>query len=137
MDGFQRELLGRLPLAQAVLGLFAYALDDTFLNRVFEENRGRCYEAKLTFPTLVGLIRDALILHAGSGRAGAAGVRRRGPADRARVRTGWAARRVRGVGTRGVSSAARPRRRSSRSSTACACTAASSATSRSDEADYR
>jgi hypothetical protein len=69
MDGFQRTLLARMPLAQSVLWLFSYLLTETFLNRLFEEDRGRCYEDKLTFPTLVYLIRDALVVHEGSGRA--------------------------------------------------------------------
>jgi hypothetical protein len=69
MDGFQRTLLARMPLAQSVLWLFSYVLTESFLNRLFEENRGRCYEAKLSFPTLVYLIRDALVVHEGSGRA--------------------------------------------------------------------
>jgi len=68
MDGFQRELLARMPLAQAVLLLFSHTLDQTYLDRLFEENRGRCYEGKLPFATVVYLIRDALVLHEGSGR---------------------------------------------------------------------
>jgi hypothetical protein len=67
MDGFPIELLRRLPLAQSVLRLFCYALDKSVLDDVFEKHRGRCYEDVLTFPGLVGLIRDALVLHGGSG----------------------------------------------------------------------
>jgi hypothetical protein len=69
MDGttFQSELLSRLPLAQAVFRLFAYALPEPFLREVYEEHRGRCYEKALTFPQLVYLIRDALLVHGGSG----------------------------------------------------------------------
>lgn len=44
-------------------------LDERFLDRLFEQHRGRCYEGKLTFPTIVQLIKDALIVHEGSGRA--------------------------------------------------------------------
>lgn len=67
MDGFQVELFRRLPLAQSVLRLFCYALDESVLEDVFETHRGRCYQDVLTFPGLVYLIRDALVLHGGSG----------------------------------------------------------------------
>ena len=56
----------RLPLAQAPLALFEYAIDAAFLQRVFQDNRGRCYEDELSFPTLVGLVREALLVHDGS-----------------------------------------------------------------------
>jgi len=67
MDGFQVELLRRLPLAQAVLRLFEYALDAETLAGLYEGHRGRGYEDVLRFPELVGLIRDALTIHHGSG----------------------------------------------------------------------
>ncbi len=67
MDGFRVELLRRLPLAQAVLRLFGYALDGPTLAELFERHRGRGYENVLRFPELVGLIRDALTIHHGSG----------------------------------------------------------------------
>jgi Transposase DDE domain len=66
---FQLELLARLPLAQAMLLLFAYVLDVTFLQGLFARYRGRCYTRKLTFAVMVYLIRDALLIHRGSGRA--------------------------------------------------------------------
>lgn len=66
MDAFQTELVRRLPLAQATLALFEYAIDATFLRRVFQANRGRCYEDELPFPSLVELIRDALLVYDGS-----------------------------------------------------------------------
>jgi hypothetical protein len=67
MDAFQTELIRRLPLAQATLALFDYAIDGAFLQRVFQANRGRCYEDTLKFPSLVQVIRDALLVHEGSG----------------------------------------------------------------------
>jgi hypothetical protein len=67
MDGFQEELLHRLPLAQAALRVFGYALDTTMLQEVFEAHRGHCYEDALRFDQLVYLIRDALAVHHGSG----------------------------------------------------------------------
>ena len=66
---FQRELLARLPLADAVLSLLGFLWSDSFLDRLFDEHRGRCYEQGLTFPRLVELVRDALLIHHGSGRA--------------------------------------------------------------------
>lgn len=67
MDGFQVELLRRLPLTQAVLKLFGYALDEAVLEELYESHRGRCYERRLTFHETVNLVRDALVLHGGSG----------------------------------------------------------------------
>jgi hypothetical protein len=67
MDGFEIEALRRLPLAQSVLSLFSYVLSEPMLDAVFEEHRGRCYEGVLTFPTLVDLVRDAMLIHQGHG----------------------------------------------------------------------
>ena len=69
MDGFHREVLARLPLADAVLHLWSFVAQDAFLNRVFDEHRGRCYERVITFPVLVQLVASALLEHEGSGRA--------------------------------------------------------------------
>jgi hypothetical protein len=66
MDGFDAQLLARLPLAQAVLELFDHVLDDGLCGQVFDTHRGRCYQDELRFPTLVRVIRDALVLHGGS-----------------------------------------------------------------------
>jgi hypothetical protein len=69
MDGFEMEVLRRLPLAQSVLAMFSYVLHEPFLDGIFEEHRGRCYEDVLTFATLAYLVRDALLTHEGSGLA--------------------------------------------------------------------
>jgi hypothetical protein len=66
MDGFDAQLLARLPLAQGMIELFDHVLDDTLCGEVFDAHRGRCYEDELTFATLVRVIRDALVLHGGS-----------------------------------------------------------------------
>jgi hypothetical protein len=68
MDGFQVELLNRLPLAQAALKVFDYVFDSAALNGLFAEHRGRCFQKALAFDTLAHLVRDALVLHGGSGR---------------------------------------------------------------------
>jgi hypothetical protein len=65
---FQQELLARLPLAEAVLMMFSHTLDGPFLDGLFAEHRGRCYEDQLTFAALTYLVRDALLVHGGSGR---------------------------------------------------------------------
>jgi hypothetical protein len=49
--------------------MFSYVLDEPFLDGIYEEHRGRCYEDVLTFATLACLVRDALVTHEGSGRA--------------------------------------------------------------------
>lgn len=67
MDGFGRELLTHLPLAQATLKLFAHAIDEPFLQEVLQKHRARCYAKELSFPLLVELIRDAILIHRGSG----------------------------------------------------------------------
>jgi hypothetical protein len=66
---FTREALARLPLAEAVLSLWSYALQPDFLEGLFERHRGRSYTDTLTFPTFVELLADALVRHRGSGRA--------------------------------------------------------------------
>lgn len=66
MEGFDAQLLARLPLARAVIELFGHVLDDDLCGAVFDAHRGRCYQDELTFPTLVRIVRDALVLHGGS-----------------------------------------------------------------------
>jgi hypothetical protein len=68
MDRLEREVLARLPLAEAVLLVWTHLADETFLTALFENHRGRCYQRVLTFPVLVSLIADALLEHGGSGR---------------------------------------------------------------------
>jgi hypothetical protein len=67
MDGFAKELLARVPLADAVLSLLSWVLDKEFLSGVFDEFRDRSYESLLSFPAMVTLIQDALLEHHGSG----------------------------------------------------------------------
>jgi Transposase DDE domain len=62
-------VLPRVPLANAALTSFSYLFQPEFLNDLYAQNRGRSYEDILTFPTFVDLIRDALVLHQGSGLA--------------------------------------------------------------------
>jgi len=66
MDELDVRLLERLPLAHCVLNLFDHVLDDGLCGELFEAFRGRCYEDRLAFSTLVRILRDALVLHGGS-----------------------------------------------------------------------
>jgi hypothetical protein len=61
-------IVGRTPLANATLTLWAYLLKPTVLGEIFERHRGRSFEQTLCFATFVELIRDALVLHKGSAR---------------------------------------------------------------------
>lgn len=67
MDGVQRELLAKMPLAEAVLLVWRHVADEDQLQAVFDRYRGRCYEQAITFASLVQLIADALLEHEGSG----------------------------------------------------------------------
>jgi len=68
MEVTARDLLARMPLAEAVLTLWRWVADSAVLDQTFNEHRGRSYEKILTFPFLVYLVRDALLEFNGSGR---------------------------------------------------------------------
>jgi hypothetical protein len=61
MKSLTRQLLTRLPLAKVVLMCFSFVMDHASLDELFEQHRGRAYTKKLSFSTIVYLIRDALI----------------------------------------------------------------------------
>jgi len=65
---FYGEVLKRLPLADAVLHLLGYALNESFLAACFQKHRGHCYEDTLSFGKLVEILTDALLVHHGSAR---------------------------------------------------------------------
>jgi Transposase DDE domain len=65
---FAREVLSRLPLAEAVLSLWRWVADPLFLLSVFARHRGQGYEKEISFGVLVQLIADALLEHQGSGK---------------------------------------------------------------------
>jgi Transposase DDE domain len=65
---FAREVLARLPLAEAVLTLWRWVVDPLFLLALFARHRGTAYEKVLSFGSLVQLMADALLEHRGSGR---------------------------------------------------------------------
>jgi Transposase DDE domain len=67
-DDFYRKILERLPLADAVIHLLGYACNEDFLSECYEKHRGQCYEDILSFPRLVEVLTDALLVHHGSAR---------------------------------------------------------------------
>ena len=64
---FALEALGRLPLAEGFYLLWAYVAPDDFLQTLFDEHRGRCYDDVLTFPEIILVLADALTRYHGSG----------------------------------------------------------------------
>lgn len=78
MDGFDRELLRRLPLGQAVLTLLGWSLDEAWLEQLYEQHRGRTFVRQFTLPQILSLTRDALLEHDGSARQACAHARQQG-----------------------------------------------------------
>ena len=68
MDCPDREVMARMPLAEAVLILFAMVTEEEQLGKLWDANRGRCYEKVISFELMVRLIFDALTKNDGSGR---------------------------------------------------------------------
>jgi Transposase DDE domain len=66
MDAFSREALRRLPLAEALMRCWQFALDAETLDAIFDRHRGRSYQKVLSFSTIVHLTADALLEHQGS-----------------------------------------------------------------------
>jgi hypothetical protein len=69
-SSFEQSVLKRLPLAEAVLTLVRWVLDQTLLSTTYDSHRGRCYERLLTFANFVHLLFDCLSLPWTSARAG-------------------------------------------------------------------
>jgi hypothetical protein len=65
---FAREVLSRVPLAEAVLSLWRWVADPLFWLSVFARHREQGYEKEIRFEVLVQLIADALLEPHGSGR---------------------------------------------------------------------
>jgi DDE family transposase len=68
MDTDVCALLDRVPLAESVWLLWNEVLPDSFINQVFDDHRGRCYQRDFTLANLVHLVNDALFQHGGRGR---------------------------------------------------------------------
>jgi hypothetical protein len=67
MDGWQKVVMEKLPLAEAVLQSWRFVTDECFLAQVFDRYRGRSYTQVLSFESIVHLTGEALLEHAGSG----------------------------------------------------------------------
>jgi hypothetical protein len=63
MERPSQEVIARLPLAEAVLLIWAWVLETEWLEEVWDRHRGRCYDRILTFPVMVQLIADALLVY--------------------------------------------------------------------------
>src|SRR5512135_985901 len=66
-DAFSAAVLGKLPLADAVWRLLHFTMGHPWLDDLWAQHRGRCYEQDLKFSTLAHLIAEALLEHGGSG----------------------------------------------------------------------
>jgi DDE family transposase len=60
MDSFSRQVLDKLPLAEATLQVLAYTLEESFLEEIFQKNRGTSYTKILSFTLITQLVCDAL-----------------------------------------------------------------------------
>lgn len=60
MEAFDLAVLQRLPLAEAVSRVLAFALDAAFLEQLYQDHRGPSYTRAISFPTLTRLVSDAL-----------------------------------------------------------------------------
>ena len=67
-EAFDREVLKRLPLAEATWKLWQWIMQENFLQGIWDRYRGRCYDKFISFPLMVSLITEALIEHVGVGR---------------------------------------------------------------------
>jgi hypothetical protein len=72
MDGgFDRQVLARLPLAEAVLTLAKEVIGvDGLLDQSYHEHRGRCHTRVLAFPQFVRILFDCVSRPCKSARAG-------------------------------------------------------------------
>ena len=59
-DIFSAAVLSKLPLANAVWRVLHFTLADSWLDDLWQRERGRCYEQILKFSTLARLVTDAL-----------------------------------------------------------------------------
>jgi len=68
MDRPDKEVLARMPLAEAVMLLWRWGTCEKRLQGLWERHRGRCYQKVISFSLVVHLIADALLQYQGSGR---------------------------------------------------------------------
>ena len=75
---FAREIVSRVPLAEAVLSLWRWVAAPVFLLSVFARQREQGDEKESSFAVLVQLIATALLEHHGSGKKSFARAREEG-----------------------------------------------------------
>jgi len=63
---FDLEVCRRVPLADAGLRLLDFAIEESFLDGVFERHRDRSYESVISFSQFVRILADVLLGHRGS-----------------------------------------------------------------------
>jgi hypothetical protein len=68
MDCPSKDVLARMPLAEAVLWLWRWVTCEERLQSLWDRFRGRCYKRVLSFSVMVHVIADALLQYEGSGR---------------------------------------------------------------------
>jgi hypothetical protein len=64
---FAVETVARLPLAEGFYQVWAFIAPDDFLQSLFDDHRGRCYDDTLTFPEILLVLADAVTRYHGSG----------------------------------------------------------------------
>jgi Transposase DDE domain len=67
-ENFSATVLSKLPLADGVWRILRFTLADSWLDDLWNRERGRCYEKVIEFSTLARLVGEALTQHGGSGR---------------------------------------------------------------------
>lgn len=61
MDGLSRQMLDKVPLAEATLRVLSFVLADSSLEDIYQKHRGRMYTKKISLPLITHLICDALL----------------------------------------------------------------------------
>jgi hypothetical protein len=60
---FDSEVCRRLPLADATLHMLRFLADESFLDKLYDQHRGRSYEKEIAFGDVVHLLADSLVLN--------------------------------------------------------------------------
>ena len=68
MEVPSRDMLARMPLAEAVLLLWRWVTNEERMQSLWNQHRGRCYQKIISFALMVHLMADALLKYNGSGR---------------------------------------------------------------------
>lgn len=69
MDGFQTQVVIRLPLAEAMYRVLGHVLSPDMLASLYDLYRGHGYEEAISFRAMVWLVHDALFVHASARQA--------------------------------------------------------------------